>query len=128
MGLLRSQTLRDSISSREPTSVARMGSRPRRNWPTEWSTSRSKSTRFVHFPAGVYSFVIGRGKGPLILLIRHRAVARAVLALSVLIIVGAWLGHQRGDLHLGVPIFDTLLFAWLSWTALPHAARSPAFR
>lgn len=54
--------------------------------------------------------------------------ARAVLALSVLIIVGAWLGHQRGDLHLGVPIFDTLLFAWLSWTALPHAARSPAFR
>ena len=61
-------------------------------------------------------------------LIRRRAVARAVLALSVLIIVGAWLGHQRGDLHLGVPIFDTLLFAWLSWTALPHAARSPAFR
>jgi hypothetical protein len=51
-----------------------------------------------------------------------------VLALSVLIIVGAWLGRQRGDLHLGFPIFDTLLFAWLSWTALPHAARSPAFR
>jgi hypothetical protein len=51
-----------------------------------------------------------------------------VLALSVLIIVGAWLGHQRGELHLGVPIFDTLLFAWLFWAALPHAARSLAFR
>lgn len=94
----------------------------------EQSESREEPTRFVHFPAEVYSFIVGRGKGPLILLIRHRAVARAVLALSVLIIVGASLGHQRGDLHLGVPIFDTLVFAWLSWTALPHAARSPAFR
>jgi hypothetical protein len=54
--------------------------------------------------------------------------SRAVLALSVPIIVGAWLGHQCGDLDLGIPIFDTLLFTWRSWTALPHAARSPAFR
>jgi len=55
----------------------------------------------------------------------RRPVALLVLGLSVLVPIGALVGHLRGDLVMAVPIFDGLLFGWVFWNAL-HTARSSA--
>jgi hypothetical protein len=47
-----------------------------------------------------------------------RGVALVCLGLSVLIPVGALLGYLRGELNVAVPIFDTVIFAWVFANAL----------
>lgn len=47
-----------------------------------------------------------------------RPAAFIAIALSIFIPIGAYRAYLRGELVWLVPIFDTLVFAWLLWNAV----------
>ncbi len=54
----------------------------------------------------------------------RKATLWIAIVLSILIPIGALNGYLKGNLVIVVPIFDSIIFAWVLWTAIRELRRS----